>query len=228
MKLMTYNIRHGLGMDDRWNLWRTAEVLRNAAPDVATLQEVDRGTCRSYGADEPSVLVCLLDPLFRFNRFSKSIDYDSGAYGNAMLSREEPLSTKIIPLPGDEPRSLLLCEFDGYFVGTAHLALEENQALASIPIIVQAVQGAKKPVFLTGDWNFEPDSPVLAEIGKHFVILSPTNVKTWPSDKPTECIDYIAVDRAHADKVEVRSVGPIDDRMTSDHLPMFLSCEIRP
>ena len=228
MKLMTYNILHGAGMDGRWNLWRTADVIRRAAPDVACLQEVEVKSSRSFCADEPKMLAYLLNPKIRFSRFSKSIDFGGGEYGNAMISAEEPISTKVVPLPGGEPRSFLLCEFKDYYVGTAHLALLENECLESVPIIVEAIREAKKPIFITGDWNVQPDSPVIEAIKKHFVILSDPAVCTWSAREPQVCIDYIAVDKAHADKVKVHSVEVLDEREASDHRPIVLSFELLP
>ena len=228
MKIMTYNIRHGAGMDGRWDLRRIAEVVRKVAPDVACFQEVEVGSSRSFGADEPRMLAYFLEPGIRFSRFSKSIDFGGGEYGNAMVSAADPLSTKVLPLPGAEPRSFLLCEFEDCYVGTAHLALEAAAALESVPLIVEATRGLRKPVFITGDWNVEPGSPVIRAFEEHFAILTDPGACTWPADQPNQCIDYIAVDKAHAGRVEVRSAEVIAEPMASDHRPVVVSCALLP
>ena len=47
LRLMTYNICHGAGLDDVIDLNRQANVIRDAAPDVVGLQEVDSCVKRS-------------------------------------------------------------------------------------------------------------------------------------------------------------------------------------
>jgi len=54
MKLVTYNIRFGLGTDQRIDLGRIAETVRDA--DVIGLQEVERFWKRSGMADQPEIL----------------------------------------------------------------------------------------------------------------------------------------------------------------------------
>ena len=41
LRIMTYNIQHGAGMDDVIDLNRQAKVIGDATPDVVGLQEVD-------------------------------------------------------------------------------------------------------------------------------------------------------------------------------------------
>ena len=38
LKILSYNIKHGRGMDGRVDLKRTAEVIRSLSPDLVTLQ----------------------------------------------------------------------------------------------------------------------------------------------------------------------------------------------
>ncbi len=57
-------------------------------------------------------------------RFCRAIDYDGGGYGVGLLSRDEPLAVRRIPLPGrEEARVLLMAEFPGYVVCVTHLSL---------------------------------------------------------------------------------------------------------
>ena len=48
LRLVSYNIHHGEGMDRKLDLARIAAYLRAQAPDVVALQEVDQG-CRRSG-----------------------------------------------------------------------------------------------------------------------------------------------------------------------------------
>ena len=59
-------------------------------------------------------------------------------------------------------------------------------------------------------------------------ILSDTKGRTFHDFKPNDpatpyCIDYIAVDNAHADKYIVRERRVKDWRFDSDHNPVFVT-----
>ena len=47
MRVASYNIQHGMGMDNQLNYKRIAEVLRAISPDVVAVQEVDSMTQRT-------------------------------------------------------------------------------------------------------------------------------------------------------------------------------------
>ena len=221
LTLMTYNIRHGQGMDNRWDLSRSIAVARKYNLDVLCLQEVDRHTSRSFGADEPAMMGHILAPMWHW-AFVKSFDYDTGEYGNAILSREASLSTVRCPLPGkNEPRSVIACEFASCAVATLHASLHDEPRLQSVDSVVRLSRTfGDKPFFVTGDWNARPDSEFLTAMREHFAILSDTSVMTIPSDKPKACIDYIAVDKAHAADIRVLETFVADEPLASDHRPV--------
>lgn len=226
-KIMTYNIRHGSGMDDRWDISRTVDTVRRCAPDILCLQEVDRFTGRSFGADEPAMMAAMLDPL-RYWEFVKSIDFGGGEYGNAVLSREKPLSVRRFALPGvNEARSLIACEFARYTVCTMHCSLHEEARMESVGTVASLAASADKPLFITGDWNAKPDSPFLAAVREHFTLLSDPSVLTCHAAVPDMCIDYVAVDTAHASSVEVLSAEVVAEPLASDHRPVLVSLSLK-
>ena len=49
LKIMTYNIHVGVGMDKKLDLQRIADVINQEKPDLVGLQEVDRGVKRTEG-----------------------------------------------------------------------------------------------------------------------------------------------------------------------------------
>ncbi len=51
LTVISYNIRHGLGMDGKVDLPRIAAVIRTSGAQVAVLQEVDRGMGRTQRRD---------------------------------------------------------------------------------------------------------------------------------------------------------------------------------
>src|SRR5215831_16802918 len=52
LRIMTYNIHVGVGMDKKLDLQRIADVIKQERPDLVGLQEVDRGVKRTEGKDE--------------------------------------------------------------------------------------------------------------------------------------------------------------------------------
>ena len=83
VKLAAYNIQIGLGMDKKYDLDRTAEAIRKIGAETIVLNEVDVGTERSQGDDQPALLAGKLGLNYLFGRAS---DRPRGIYGNAVLS----------------------------------------------------------------------------------------------------------------------------------------------
>ena len=44
LRLMTYNVHRGIGLDKKCDLQRIADVILQAQPDVVAVQEVDKVT----------------------------------------------------------------------------------------------------------------------------------------------------------------------------------------
>src|SRR5438132_10982088 len=84
IRVMTYNIHVGVGMDKKLDLPRVAGVINAQHPDLVGLQEVDRGVTRTQRIDEIVELSKLtrMDYAFAFN-----LHYQGGQYGVAILSR---------------------------------------------------------------------------------------------------------------------------------------------
>ena len=47
LKIITFNVAHGRGMDGKVDLQRQAEVIKEYKPDIVFLQEVDMYTKRA-------------------------------------------------------------------------------------------------------------------------------------------------------------------------------------
>ena len=54
LRVMSYNIHHGEGMDGKVDLPRLAGVIRAESPDLVSLQEVDQKTERTGKVDQPA------------------------------------------------------------------------------------------------------------------------------------------------------------------------------
>lgn len=220
VQIMSYNVRHCAGMDLVVDYDRTADVIISQKPDIVALQELDSMTGRSgrkYQLEE------LAKRTNYYPVFGKAIDYDGGGYGVGVLTKEKPLSTKRIPLPGEEPRLLLVVELKDYVIACTHLDLEEDARLASAPLIIEEAQCWEKPFILAGDLNDHPNSQLLQELTKCFTINS-GNSPTFPADVPTECIDYVATYNSHSAKTLESII--IDEPEASDHRPLLVKLQL--
>jgi endonuclease/exonuclease/phosphatase family metal-dependent hydrolase len=216
---MCYNVHNFVGMDNRRDYQRIAEVINATAPDVAAMQEVDSATQRSEGV---YTLQEVADRTGMFPTYAPAIDYQGGKYGIGILSKARPLSVRQIPLPGrEERRVLLIVEFDTYVLACTHFSLNSEDRVASVAIINQAVQGYTKPVFLAGDMNSKPSSPAQVALRQTFDVLSDTTQNTFPVVNPKRCIDYVYQYR-NGQKCSVLKQQVIDEQMASDHLPLFV------
>ena len=220
LQVMSYNVRHCAGMDLVVDYDRTASVIVQQQPDVVALQELDSMTGRSGHRDQLDELASRTGyhPIF-----GAAIDFDGGQYGVGILSHEIPLSIRRIPLPGEEPRVLLVVELEDYVIACTHLDLDEAQRLASVPLIVEEAQQWQKPFLLVGDWNDTPDSELLEVMTQHFTVLSGDEA-SYPADEPTECIDYVAVFDGRAKAIESHV---IDEPAASDHRPLVVRVMLR-
>ena len=96
MRVVTWNLHAGVGLDGRYDLERIADVLRPLDADVVGLQEVDvRHSSRSRHADMATELAALLD---RTAVFAPALTSSTGAYGLALLTRA-PVPSQVHLLP---------------------------------------------------------------------------------------------------------------------------------
>ncbi|HNX15363.1 MAG TPA: endonuclease/exonuclease/phosphatase family protein [Oscillospiraceae bacterium] len=231
-KLMTYNIQHGLrhlkgGID----LGMVADVIRKFDPDVVTLNEVrDSGDDPEYFHQTERIAKLLGWPNYYFAR---AITFpDGGDYGNAILSKLPFKSVQTILIPDPpvkdedkyyETRCLLKAEFDGFMVLATHMGLARAEAKNAVSTVL--ANTGKEPIVLMGDFNLEPDDPILAPIYAAFTdtatILKDKTLKSWPSDAPRIKIDYIFT------KNVKKIIGAdIPQILATDHCPHLAEIEI--
>lgn len=225
LRMMSYNVRGAKGLDDVTDYQRVADAINRVAPDVVAIQEVDSMTGRSGQKD---VLRELATRTRLFPTFAPAIDYDGGKYGIGVLSREKPLNSRRLALPGrEESRALLVVEFDNYIFCSTHLSLTPEDRMLSIPLIRQVAEAARKPLFLAGDWNAVPDSPFLKEIQKDFVIVSNPKENTFPADAPDCCLDYIAGYIERGRPFTGLSAWTPTEKTASDHRPVVTDVRLK-
>lgn len=220
LKLMTYNIRNATGMDNVCNFQRIANVINNASPDVVAIQEVDSMTNRS---GQKYVLGEIAERTQMHDYFAPAIDFDGGKYGIGLLSKQVPLRLQILPLPGrEEARALILAEFEDYIYCCTHMSLTGEDRMKSLELLKTFIASSRKPLFLAGDMNDEPESDFIKELQKDFQILSNPKQHTYPAPEPKETIDYIAALKQNTGGFAVISTKVINEPMASDHRPILV------
>lgn len=225
LKVMSYNIRNCKGMDSQVDYNRVASVINAYKPDVLMLQEVDSATVRYGGAVVSDTLAMACSYV---STYAPAINFQGGKYGVALLTRTTPLSVKQYALPGrEEKRTLVVVELDRYVVACTHLSLTEEDRIASLPIILDAARGYKKPFIIAGDFNAQPDEEFTRRLGEYFTIVGDSCIPTFPADKPNIKIDYIAVYK-NAAGARVKGTGykVINEPMASDHRPIIATLNL--
>ena len=220
IKIMTYNVRNSKGMDNIMDCRRAAAVIRTQAPDVVAVQELDSMTRRS---GSKYILGEIADYTGMNAEYFPAIEFDGGKYGIGILSKEKPLAVKGYPLPGrEEERALLVAEFEEYVFACTHLSLTEADRMASLETIGKIAKGCSKPFYLAGDLNDIPGSQFIKALQENFRILNKLESKTFPAPDPDRTLDYIAVWKSTAPKLDIVSKEVIDEPMASDHRPVVV------
>jgi len=219
---MTYNIRHGRGVDGKVDLGRIADVIAAHDPDLVALQEVDAGRLRSGAVDQADRLALRLamEP-----RFVPCISSHGGHYGIATLSRLPLRAHHHTALPADlgrwsEPRYALTTrvEWKGGEVElvNTHLSLRPGERLAQAVALAAALH-VEDDVVVCGDLNCTPRSApyrLLVDELREIPVRP-----TWPARLPVLRLDHVLY-RGRLAVVHGATDGGRGARRASDHLPV--------
>ena len=113
LRVMTYNIRFG----ELATVDRLAEHIKSFKPDFVALEEVDVNTDRSLAPHQNgrNIISELAGKSNMFGLYGKTINFNKGYYGIAILSRYPYIHVNKLNLPnpqGTEPRVLLEALFE--------------------------------------------------------------------------------------------------------------------
>jgi endonuclease/exonuclease/phosphatase family metal-dependent hydrolase len=234
LRVMSYNIHHGEGVDGKVDLERIAKLIVEARADVVALQEVDRGTERTQKRDLPAELAKLTGLIVRFD---KNIAHQGGDYGNAVLTKFPLKSAKNTHLkmagPGEQ-RGIqqLLLDVRGrevLFLNT-HLdhRRDEAERLLSAAQVSEIVAGAGKlPVIFCGDFNATPESQTSARLQEFltdtWAVVGRGPGFTIPVAKPAKRIDYVWISREFIEPLTMEVLRS----NASDHLPVVAELRLK-
>lgn len=234
LRVLTYNIHHGEGIDGRLDLERIARVIRSAEPDLVALQEVDNRTMRTGQVDQAAELARLTGMNVAFGG---NLDYQGGKYGNAVLSRY-PIARQrnhLLPrlddgeqrgvleveveLPGEGPPLVLLATHLDHRRG-------DRERIASAKAINELIgKAADRPAILAGDLNDLPDSPTLGEFSRLWKNSNDEPLPTIPVAEPARQIDYVLFHPA--ERWNVIETKVLEEAVASDHRPLLAVLELK-
>jgi endonuclease/exonuclease/phosphatase family metal-dependent hydrolase len=234
VRVLTYNIHHGEGIDGLIDLRRLANVVTGVHPDLVALQEVDQATQRVGGLNELSELARLTG---MHSVFGKAMDFLGGEYGVAVLSRWPVLRSHNDPLPSvtdREPRTALTVEVNAGVGGPrieftcTHLDQgrdPENRLAQARSLNAQLVREDGAAAILAGDMNARPDSDVMALFNAYWTnALADDPVQSpLPLARPRLRVDYILVRPTTGWHVTESRI--LDEPVASDHRPVLVVLE---
>ena len=233
IRVMTYNIHVGVGMDKKLDLARIAGVINAQHPDLVGLQEVDRGVERTQRIDEIAEIARMtkMDYAFAFN-----LRYQGGQYGVAILSRLPIMATdhRLYKNTREaERRGFIRAEVLVHgrtlnFV-TTHLDYQyEDGRVFETEQLLAALKDVKGPLILVGDFNDVPTGGAYKLVSDQFHdawiergLTDPGY--SYPADKPAKRIDYIFMRRS--DAIRTKRAW-IVSTLASDHVPVVADLEI--
>ncbi len=249
IRVVSYNIHYGVGMDSKKDLKRIADVINRLDPDIVGLQEVADSAMTAtigqmtemigvFGASteiEPPNLYRLLDiPVPQSQLF----------YGDAILSKYpfQDLGNLSIPSASSSRYEAMSVDVDFSkkygeetivrFI-TTHFdylrTIGSNYAReAAVEVIETAFinDSLDLPYILTGDLNATPSSAPLKLLEEKGWVIENAgkDLPTVPSISPRKQIDYILVRPERSWRII--DVSVIEEGMASDHSPILMTLEL--
>jgi endonuclease/exonuclease/phosphatase family metal-dependent hydrolase len=217
MRIMTWNIHGGVGLDGRRDINRVVRIIREANPDILALQEVDNR------AGEPS----MREQLVGYKHIAATaISTPDGDYGQLLLSRWPLNQAEVHDISAErrEPRRLISATVtspDGDVrVLATHLGLRFNERAAQAAVLCERGRDMTLPTLALGDFNdwfrWHSIQPLLDQ-----TFAGKTTISTFPSRLP-----FFALDRIYwngLDGTKPRTLAHAS--LASDHLPVIIDAK---
>jgi endonuclease/exonuclease/phosphatase family metal-dependent hydrolase len=222
MRVVSYNTRGSLGMDNMRSTRRIVEVVRGLTPDIVAFQEIHQRLVRSGGEDQPVALAAGLNRSFTFHRLLR---FGGGGYGIGMAVRGTVIERHFHLLPsGREQRGALelrLRDVEGMRLTAicTHWGLDPEERVCQARALAEIVNAVRQPVVVCGDFNEDADGAGVQ------LLLGETSLKdadserrpTFIADNPSARIDFVFYSGdlrvTHAEVVE---------SLASDHRPLLV------
>ncbi len=240
-RILTYNVRHCLGIDGQLSPGRIAEVIASCEPDVVALQELDVNRNRTGGVDQAQVIA---DELGMDLHFYPALRVMEGFYGDAILTARpcRLVKAELLPIWGwrafVEPRGALWVSVNvggtEIQVLNTHLGLLEAVRLRQVDRLLSpdwlAHPSCRGPVILAGDFNAIPGSRAYQRLAAHLRdaqtwLGSSRRQPTFPTRAPLLRLDHVFVSRS-IEVLKAQAIRTPLARIASDHLPLLVDFRV--
>ncbi len=236
IKVMTYNLHYGIGMDGKFDPSRIAQFVDSKDIDVVGFEELSHDFIMNTGADFASLL-CLEMKKRGYVYHAFSDIYGAGLF-NGIFSKYPIKSFESYKV---NPTVVLLrtvvkatIEINGQLVDVfdTHLThIYEDRTnperVKQVEFILDLIKQASNKIILMGDFNSLPDWPEIIAIKNYgltdaFATTNPNNnTATWPANYPYLHIDYIFL------STDITPISTIIYKTTiSDHLPLVATVQL--
>jgi len=226
IKVMTYNVRHGVSLSWKPSIEKQVEIIRKLNPVWVGLQEID-DKCKRSGSVDQTALFSKLTGLS--GHFGSFMEYDSGRYGMAVLSALPVLSTENLILPeGAEPRIAIVQKVQitkNIRIAFANVHLDWTKPefrKKQAGRLIAYLDSLNFPVVVLGDFNSEPGSPCMNIFFKRGFteVQKDGNSKTWEAADPSVDIDHILFRDARGVHFSPVKAIVLNEPEASDHRPV--------
>jgi endonuclease/exonuclease/phosphatase family metal-dependent hydrolase len=227
MKIVTYNIHKGRGIDGRTSIKRIGEVLKEVNADIIALQEIYSGENGNHGQIETLAATLELNAAFGCTRHHKG-----QPYGNAILTRWPIIQSHDMDLSWAhrERRGCIRVDLKtprgtlhvfNIHLGTSYF--ERRHQVRSFLSSKKITDDLSGPRVLVGDFNEWIRGLTTRMLSEKFESLNLelhiTKRRTYPGFLPLLHLDHIYFEQPlHIEKAEL--VRTKLAKVASDHLPL--------
>lgn len=233
LRVLTFNIHHGEGVDGELDLGRIARVIKATNPDLVALQEVDQNATRSGTIDQPAELARLTKMSVAFG---PNIPLQGGYYGNAVLSRHAITRHQNHQLPNldqGEQRGILVVavnipgiEDTLHFCATHFDHRRDSAERIASAKAVNRLAASLPTAILAGDLNATETSETLKLLNSSWLPSNQNSLPTVPVSKPTKQIDFVLMSPANR-WTPIETIV-LDEAIASDHRAVLAIIEFQP
>ena len=254
IKVMTFNIQHGIDGTSRYNLQRAIDTIARVQPDIVGLQEVTRNHPSYACDDQPARIASGLrastgqtwDVVYEQEWFTPDVSCQRAGKGTgpeteglSFLTRRSMSGATMVPL-ADSRIGLQVAVQDVYMLPVAVTHLSSGAAKASartqqIDRLMSWARGFGQPLILMGDFNTDPQAPELQSILAGFrdawsdAVAAGRTVGAGMTQRSTR-VDYIFY--APGSSMTLESAEFVDTAaligvVASDHQPLVATFTVR-
>lgn len=244
MRLLSYNIRYGMGagvstqmpvpgagylFGQPGTLESIIDFIKSCRPDVVGLLEVDLGSVRSGRVNQAESIASALG---HYSSYECKYGEESlnqvlpilRKQANAFLAAPHIIGERFHYFDTGIKRLIIELELDGVVIFLVHLSLKYRHRQFQLRHLYELVSRAQKPVIVAGDFNTFWGESEMFLFMKAAGLRSANHGKlpSYPSRTPRLELDFVL----YSDGIEIQSFD-VPRVIHSDHLPLVCDFELR-